>query len=92
MTCGRVDDVAAPRPREIRVVEDELVGAGGERVVELACKLSQRASALVAVQTEVAALDVLGREPGLARARHAHHEHDVAAVGSAPRPRPRPRP
>ena len=46
-------------------------------VVELVGERSERAAALVAVEPDVAARDVLRRDPALARAGNAHHQDDV---------------
>ena len=84
MSAGCVDDVAPRRAREVRVVEHHPSRAGRERRVELVGERPERASALVAVQPDVAARDVLRRDPALARAGNAHHQDDVR-VGPDPR-------
>src|SRR5206468_9781587 len=82
MPGRRLDRIAPLGTREIRVVEDELANTGGQLLVERDGEVAQRPSALVAVEPDVAAGDVLLRDAALPRARDAHDEHDVGgAVG-----------
>ena len=64
-------------------------GARGERLVERVGELAQRPAALVAVEADVAARDVVLGEPALAGARDAHDEHDLAVAARAARARGR---
>src|SRR5215211_8018969 len=64
----RLDHVAARGAREVRVVEDHALRAGGERVVESGGHLPQRSAPLVAVEKEVAVGDVVLGDPRLAGA------------------------
>ena len=59
LPCSRLDHVAARRARDVRVVEHDPRDAAGQRAVEGFRELTQRPAALVAIQPDVAARDVL---------------------------------
>jgi hypothetical protein len=85
MARRSLDDVVPPRSCEVRVVEDDLARAGGERLVEGADEAAECAPALVAIETQISPFHVRVRNAGLARALDAHHDHDVSGSASPPR-------
>ena len=67
------------RAREVRVVEDDLARARGEGLVERVGELAERAAALVAIEPQVAALDVLpARRRDFPAPGMPIDQHDVA--------------
>lgn len=75
VAARRGEHVGALGPRRVGVVEHDPGRAAGERVVERARQLGQRAAALVAVEPQVAGLDERRHGGRLAGAGDAHH-HD----------------
>ena len=74
MPRRRLDHVAACRPREIGVVENDLPDPRRERLVERLREVAQRAAALVAVQAVIAATRRVVRDAALSGSGNAHHD------------------
>jgi hypothetical protein len=80
MPGRRLDDVAPGRAGEVRVVEDHPPHAQVKLLAQLLGQPAQRPPLLVAVETQVAAGDVLLGDTALPGSGNAHHEHHLPIV------------